>query len=151
MKHLCLVAATLTLSTTPLVAQMALDPACVLDPGAQTSCTHAIACIGGDTLFVGGTTGWDSGTLTGDLSTGASCTGSWDSAENLVRFECEDGQSGQVVYWSQDPETGTALGSGATLAGRPIEAWSGNNIADYVLRETGEVTLQCGVTDVPLS
>ncbi|MEJ6388139.1 hypothetical protein [Gymnodinialimonas ulvae] len=151
MKRLCNVAAFGALLALPAQAQMMLDQSCILDTGQQTSCTHAIACIGGDTLFVGGATGWDSGTLSGTLSTGAHCGGTWNSAENTVRFECDDGQSGQVIYWSQDPETGTALGTGETLAGRPIEAWSGNNIADYVMRETGEVTLKCGITEVPLS
>lgn len=130
---------------------MSLQTDCVLNEGSDQSCSHAIACIGGDTLFVGGAVGWHKGSLTGALSNGATCTGDWDNEDGLARFSCSDGQRGRVVYGLVDGETGTAIGSGATGAGRPIEAWTGAQIADYVLRETREVVLQCGVTEVPLS
>lgn len=132
------------------MAEMSLDPACVFEEGSQSSCTHAVACIGGDTLFVGGTIGWDAGILTGGLSTGADCTGIWDNAINAVNFTCDDGQTGIVRYTRVDDPTGTAIGVGETLAGRPIEAWSGRNIRDFIERETGRVTLQCGIQELLL-
>lgn len=143
-------AAATAIFTTAATADMSLDPACVYQEGSQASCTHAVACIGGDTLFVGGTVGWDEGVLTGDLSTGASCNGIWNNANQLVNFTCDDGQTGIVRYTLFDGSTGTAIGEGETLAGRPIEAWSGQNIVDFVERETGRVTLQCGVEELLL-
>lgn len=130
---------------------MTLDPTCLFDQGSQASCTHVVACIGGDTVFVGGTTGWDAGTLAGISSTGAACTGTWDNATGRAQFSCEDGESGEVTYTRIDDATGTGIGSGLTLSGRPIEAWSGRNIAEFVERETGRVTLQCGIEEVLLS
>ena len=129
---------------------MALQSECVFQDGSAQSCSHVIACIGSDTMFVGGAVGWDDGTLTGALANGAQCDGTWNNAEGVADFSCDDGQSGRVVYWSVDGQTGTAIGSGATATGRPIEAWSGARIADYVLAETGAATLQCGVTEIPL-
>lgn len=131
-------------------AEMSLDPACVYQEGSQSSCTHAVACIGGETLFVGGTVGWDQGILTGTLSTGAACTGTWNNANQLVNFTCDDGQTGIVRYTLFDGSTGTAIGVGETISGRPVEAWSGLNIVDFVERETGRVTLQCGVEELLL-
>jgi hypothetical protein len=32
-----------------------------------------------------------------------------------------------------------------------VEAWSGTRIGDYIRAETGDVVLQCGATEVPLS
>jgi hypothetical protein len=132
------------------MADMSLDPACVYEEGSQNSCTHVVACIGGDTLFVGGTIGWEQGILTGALSNGSSCTGVWDNTRGSANFTCEDGQSGIVNYTRMDDSTGTAIGAGATIAGRPIEAWSGNRIAEFVEQETGRVTLQCGVEELLL-
>ncbi|ABD54599.1 hypothetical protein [Jannaschia sp. CCS1] len=144
------IAAATVIFVQPVLAQMSLDPACIYQEGSQASCTHAVACIGGDTLFVGGTVGWDEGVLTGDLSNGASCTGIWNNANQLVNFTCDDGQTGIVRYTLFDGSTGTAIGAGETIAGRPIEAWSGQNIVDFVERETGRVTLQCGVEELLL-
>lgn len=149
-----LVAATVILACVfgaPASAQMRLDETCLPDPGNQTHCTHAVACIGGDTLFVGGSTGWDSGTLAGELYSGETCTGTWDNATGMARIDCGGGLKGSVQYSVFDGETGTAIGQGEMLDGRPIEAWTGTNIRDYVEAETGRVTLQCGVQSVPLS
>lgn len=132
-------------------AEMSLDPTCIFDEGSQGSCTHVVACIGGDTVFVGGSTGWDAGTLAGELSSGAACTGSWDNATGRAQFSCDNEEAGEVIYTTIDDATGTGIGSGVTVSGRAIEAWSGRNIADFIERETGRVTLQCGVEDVLLS
>lgn len=95
--------------------------------------------------------GWNTGTLYGELSNGATCTGDWNNAQARATFTCSDGQSGTVFYTLFDGITGTAIGQGATMAGRPVEAWTGENIFDYIRGETGEVTLTCGVTEIPMS
>lgn len=136
---------------TTAAAQMQIDPTCQMVPDSQDSCVPIVACIGGAVTFVGGAYGWDTGSLKGTLSTGATCTGSWDSFERRAEFQCDNGQSGTVRYIVQDGETGTAVGVGSTQTGQPIEAWSGDNIGAYIRRETGAVTLQCGVTELPMS
>jgi len=132
-------------------AQMSLDPACVFDQSDDQSCAHVIACIGGDDLLVGGAVGWDTGTLYGELSNGARCTGTWNNATAQARFACDDGQRGLVQYVLQDGLTGTAVGFGVTTGGRGVKAWAGNRIFDYIRRETGEVTLTCGRAEIPMS
>jgi hypothetical protein len=129
-------------------AQMRLDPACVLREGEAESCSHVVACIGGDTLFVGGSVGWDTGTVHGELYSGATCEGAWDSTIGQAEFHCSDGTEGAVTYTSIDEATGTTIGGGVTLDGRPVEAWSGHAIAEFIERETGRVTLQCGVQEL---
>lgn len=143
-------AAATVIFTTGAMAEMSLDPACIHEEGSQASCSHVVACIGGDTLFVGGSVGWDAGVLTGQLSTGGICTGVWNNARATANFTCDDGQTGVVTYSLMDGATGTAIGQGNTLAGRPIEAWSGHNIAEFIERETGRVTLKCGMEDLLL-
>jgi hypothetical protein len=145
-----LVAATV-IFVQPATAQMSLDPECVFNEGSQQSCSHVIGCIGGDTLFVGGSTGWESGRLEGGLYTGETCTGTWDNSTGMARFDCGGGLEGTVRYTLFDGESGTAIGTGEMLDGRPIDAWSGANILGYVQAETGRVTLQCGVQEIPLS
>ncbi len=149
--YLALIAAATTIFATTAHAEMSLDPTCIFDEGSQASCTHVVACIGGDTLFVGGTTGWDAGTLAGVLSSGSACTGTWDNSTGRAQFSCDDAEEGEVIYTTVDDATGTGIGTGPTLSGRPIEAWSGHNIASYIERETGRVTMQCGVEDVLVS
>lgn len=132
----------------PAQAQMRLDETCVFDEGRDDSCAHVVACIGGDTLFVGGGVGWNSGTVRGELYIGKQCTGTWDNATGKATVDCGDGLEGAVQYTLIDGETGTAVGAGAMLDGRPIEVWSGANVAQYIERETGRATLQCGVGEV---
>ena len=81
-----------------------------------------MGCIGDDTLFVGGTIGWDTGLSTGQLFIGATCPGFWDYAPCSVNSACDDGQTGIVTYELIDEATGTAIGQGNTIAGRMIEA-----------------------------
>lgn len=130
---------------------MRLDPACVVKVDSPDSCTHIVACIGGDTLFVGGSIGWDRGRLVGELHTGEVCSGVWDNATGMARVDCGGGLEGTVQYSVIDGITGTGIGQGEMLDGRPITAWSGNNLAAYVQAETGRVTLHCGVQEIPLS
>jgi ferredoxin len=56
-----------------------------------------------------------------------------------------------VQYLSQDELTGTAIGLGKTEDGRTVEAWSGENVLDYIRRESREVVLQCGPATIPLA
>ena len=135
----------------PASAELALDPSCTWNEGQAESCSHLVGCIAGETAFVGRDMGWDTGTLDGTLADGTSCTGTWDSFQGAAQFECENGLSGQVVYWFQDEVTGTSLGSGATAEGRPIETWSGPYLADYASAEFGRPVLQCGATTIPLN
>ncbi|MCU4653308.1 hypothetical protein N8I71_10720 [Roseibacterium sp. SDUM158016] len=134
-----------------LSQQMTLDPECRFTMDSPDSCSHVIACIGTETLFVGGGIGWDSGRLEGRLDTGAACIGDWDNAKGQARFACEDGTAGTVQYFRRDDPTGTAIGIGETEDGRTVEAWSGENVLDYIRRETREVVLQCGPATVPLA
>ncbi|MBY4891500.1 hypothetical protein KUL25_01830 [Rhodobacteraceae bacterium N5(2021)] len=98
---------------------MRLDPDCVHQEGSPQSCSHVVGCIGGDTLFVGGSIGWDRGTLRGELYTGEACTGTWDNETGMARFDCGDGVEGTVQYTVFDGATGTAQGTGEMLDGRP--------------------------------
>jgi len=134
-----------------MAQEMTLDPTCELEFGSPGSCAHVIACIGTETLFVGGSIGWEQGRIEGRLATGEACVGDWNNATGLARFACEDGTAGTVQYFQQDPPTGTAIGLGATEDGRTVEAWSGHNVLDYIRRETREVTLQCGPATIPLA
>jgi hypothetical protein len=135
----------------PASAQMTLDPDCLPAAGTEANCVHVVACIGGETLFVGAATGWEAGRLEGRLSTGALCTGDWDNATASARFTCDDGQAGRVRYLLRDGPTGTAIGVGATREGLGVEAWSGLDLRGYIRRETGEVRLDCGPAALPLS
>jgi hypothetical protein len=145
-----LIGATVFFASPATAEEMTLDPDCKVEIGSSQSCAHVIACIGTETLFVGGSIGWDSGRIEGRLDTGAACTGDWDNSTGLARFACEDGTAGSVQYLQQDPPTGTAIGQGQTEDGRTVEAWSGQNVLDYIRRETREVTLQCGPATIPL-
>lgn len=127
---------------------MRLDATCTAREGSPENCVHVVACVGGDMLFVGGSVGWNAGTVRGELYSGAACTGEWDNATGRAGFRCADGTEGTVQYTLVDPATGTAIGAGVTRDGRAVEAWSGRNIAAFVERETGRVTLACGVQEL---
>jgi hypothetical protein len=146
-----LIGATVFFATAASAQEMTLEPDCKWNPENPESCVHVIACIGTETLFVGGSIGWDQGTLEGRLATGEACIGDWDNSTGQARFACEDGTAGTVQYLHQDAPTGTAIGQGTTEDGRTVEAWSGQNVLDYIRRETREVILQCGPATIPLA
>ena len=82
------------------------------------------------------------------LYSGATCDGTWDSTIGRAEFRCSDGTEGTVTYTSIDGATGTTIGGGTALDGRPVEAWSGHAVVEFIERETGRVTLQCGVQEL---
>ncbi len=130
---------------------MHLDESCVVVEGSETSCVHAVACIGDDLLLVGQVIGWDQGVLQGELSSGTTCTGVWSNIDNLANFTCEDGMTGIVTYTFKDSETNVAVGAGQTIVGLPINAWSGADLAAYFAQTTGEAELTCGAQSVTLN
>ncbi|MEX3015858.1 hypothetical protein [Gymnodinialimonas hymeniacidonis] len=132
-------------------AQMQLDETCVEVEGSETSCAHAVACIGDDLLLVGQAIGWDQGLLQGEMSSGTTCTGVWSNIENVANFTCEDGMTGIVTYSFKDPDTNVAVGAGQTIVGLPINAWSGADLAAYIAQTTGARELTCGAHSVTLN
>lgn len=146
-------------SAAPLGAQSLMDlPECTLIPGSPDSCAPIAACMPGDGVYlVGRAVGWDYGTLGGVTNTGVSCIGTWDTrgigGVGRVSFECEDGLSGRVIYYSRDSLTGTAHGRGMTNALSQIEGWSGEFIEEFLRADTGQLDggLMCGEVPMLLS
>ncbi len=133
-------------------------PDCENRPGSPESCAPVVACMPGDGVyFVGRAIGWNEGTLEGETNTGVACRGSWSVGETLrfgrVRFECDDGIAGRIVYHYQDPQTGTARGTGLISGFGRVRAWSGNNIVQFLDRTESRVDgdLMCGETPMLLS
>ncbi|MCC1491001.1 hypothetical protein [Cognatishimia sp. F0-27] len=131
-------------------------PECVLIPGSQQSCARVLACIGVQGLyFDGGAYGWDSGVVLGLRSDGVPCAGEWTSGglfgSGNARLECEDGLTVGAIYYSQDPQSGTAIGRGTDSMGRGIIAWSGENVLKYLTAEGApSAALPCGPTPIPI-
>lgn len=140
-------------------AQNLMDlPDCVLIPGSPDSCSPIAACMPGDGVYlVGRAVGWDFGTLGGITNTGVSCVGTWDTrgfgGVGRVSFECADGLTGRVIYYSRDNATGTAHGRGMTNALSQIEGWSGDYIEEFLRADSGQLDgeLMCGKVPMPLS
>ncbi|MDA7423759.1 hypothetical protein [Thalassococcus lentus] len=132
-------------------------PDCILKPGSQQSCARILACIGVDGLyFDGGAFGWDTGVVLGSRSDGVPCAGEWRSGglfgSGTAKMECEDGLTVGAIYYSQDSETGTALGRGSDNLGRGIIAWSGENVLKYLTPDgRPSAELPCGPTPIPIS
>ncbi len=133
-------------------------PDCVSRPYESDSCSPVVACMPGDGVYlVGRAIGWNEGTLAGMTNTGVACTGTWRVGQTLrlghARFSCDDGLSGQMIYYYQDNETGTARGTGFVSGFGRIRAWSGQNIVEFLdasgQRVEGDV--MCGETPMLLS
>jgi len=132
-------------------------PDCVLTPGSPESCSRVLACIGVDGLyFDGGAFGWDTGEVLGQRNDGVACAGPWRSGGFLgtgtAQLLCEDGLTGDAIYYSQDDETGTTIGRGTDSLGRPVIAWSGENVLRYLTPDgSPSARLPCGATPIPIS
>ncbi len=125
----------------------------------ETSCSRVVACIGVEgKWFNGRAFGRGNGVLEGQLSTGAHCTGRWMQRNQMglgqADVACDDGMTTTVLYTYQDAYTGTAIGFGSTNHDEPVEAWSGQHVLAYFQNEDREnpvITMQCGLTSIPLS
>ena len=128
---------------------------CDLVEGEMHSCSRVLACIGEDgTWFDGRAVGWDQGLVTGRLDDGRSCGGVWYYTEDdraRAELVCEDGAWIGVDYTAQDGATGTGIGTGTTSDGRAVEAWTGENVLDYLSEDRGRPVLPCGVMGIPIS
>lgn len=140
----------------PAAAQSLGD--CITRPGASDSCTPLIGCVEAYGLyFVGRAVGFDDGTLAGELSNGATCTGEWTSRNFLgvgqADFTCDDGQWGRAYFTYLHGPTGTATGRGMTAQGSQVRVWSGHEIRAFLRAETGELDpkLFCAEAEIPLS
>ncbi|MEM8849064.1 MAG: hypothetical protein AAGE03_03415 [Pseudomonadota bacterium] len=154
------------LTATPAAAQVGAPqqpqaditaPACDYLDRDPNSCSRVLACIGDDGLwFDGQARGWGSGTVSGRISDGTLCEGTWayetrgsTARSNLV---CEDGVEIGVLYTQQDPATGTGIGSGLDSRGREIMAWSGAHLLRFLTPEGDlKARLQCGDAPIPIS
>ena len=130
---------------------------CRAVPGDPDSCVRVLACVGdAGVYFDGKAKGWDEGSVSGQLSDGTVCQGHWDSRGpfNTGRswLSCEGGLDVNVLYFSQDPQTGTVIGSGKVSDGRSVQVWSGKNVLKF-LTEDGAVSarLPCGGGDILIS
>lgn len=130
-------------------------PACTEAQYSQDNCVRVLACVGDRGLwFDGQARGWDAGTLAGAISDGTGCAGTWNSqgflGTGFAELTCEDGVKITAIYTAQDPETGTAIGSGRDSLGRAIQAWSGRHVLEFLSDQTGEPQLPCTAQAIPL-
>ena len=126
-------------------------------PYSQNNCVRVLACIGDRGLtFDGRARGWDAGTITGAISDGTGCAGTWDQdgpmGTGIGKMSCEDGTDVSVIYYSQDSITGTVVGRGVDTKKRAIRVWSGENVLQF-LTEKGAFgpALPCVQGDIPIS
>ncbi len=139
---------------TPLNAETAQ---CQNIPFSQDNCVRVLACIGDQGLhFDGQAHGWDAGTVTGLISNGVKCDGTWSSdglaGTGVGRLTCVDGLEVGVIYYTQDNETGTVIGRGSDSLGQPVEIWSGSRVLEF-LTPDGAVSarLPCMSGPIPMS
>lgn len=117
-----------------------------------------LACIGDQGRWLyGRALGRGQGSLTGQISDGATCQGEWTSRNVLglgqADVTCSDGMQVTVIYFYQDEYTGTARGQGISNRGDKVLAWSGAHVLDYFRngRPDGTAALRCGEHDIPIS
>lgn len=138
-------------------AGSAQTPDCPTAPG-QESCARVLACFGDEGVwFDGRSYGRGEGTLAGQTSEGALCSGTWvsDNGFGLGQADatCDDGFAVRVFFFYQDPYTGTTLGRGIGTDGRIVRSWSGLHVLDYL--DDGNspdgALLPCGAAPIPIS
>lgn len=138
--------------------QPKLDQTCTLNSGSTQSCAPIVGCLGGTGVyFTGRAFGWNSGSLAIETSNQVSCHGTWTSRGVMgfgqAEFICDDGRTGVGLYTAQDAQTGTATGFGKMNDGTTLRVWTGHNIAQFMVNETGDVNtgLECYGVPVPIS
>jgi|GEM_PF-317081 len=131
---------------------------CEVKEGSADSCVWLLACIGDDGRWMDGrATGWDAGPLEAASNDGVACTGNWTTSDSFAGGRadvfCDAGMTASVMYFSQDPATGTVSGCGMTNWGEIVEAWSGKNVLEYFRGgdPTEGAVLRCGDYGIPLS
>ena len=139
------------------VAQPKLDPTCQIFPGSQDSCAPIVGCLGGTgEYFTGRAIGWGAGIFAIDTSEQLSCHGTWTSQGTLgfgqAEFTCDDGRTGTALYTAQDSATGTGTGFGKLNDGTSMRVWTGHNIAQFMINQSGDVDtgLECHGVPVPI-
>lgn len=144
----------LLVAASPVLASDALCP--LTDDGGN--CVRILACIGDQgRWFHGRAFGRGEGTLAGVISDGAQCTGDWTSRNAFGAGQadvvCDDGMTVRVIYFYQDPYTGTALGKGISNREDVVQSWSGDHVLEYFKDgdPTADAVLKCGTFDIPLS
>jgi len=122
------------------------------------NCVRFLACVGQDGLWLDGQArGWEIGTMAAQRSDGVFCEGNWAArvgplGSGTARFLCSDGSAGQVIYFSQDPLTGTTIARGMDNLGRIIRAWSGENVLQFLGDGDVEAAkLPCTTAKIPIS
>lgn len=121
------------------------------------NCARTLACIGNTGLwFEGEARGWNAGTLEGRMSDGTSCTGDWAYGDILntatATLICEDGTTARLIYYAQDPLTGTGQARGIDNRVRSIRAWTGLNVLEFLTPEGQDrPILPCTETGIPIS
>lgn len=124
-------------------------------PFDQVNCVRVLACYGSEGLFFDGQArGWDRGAVTGVISNGVTCVGSWDGdgplGTGIAALTCSDGSTADVIYYNQDNETGTVIGQGRDSLGRDIKVWSGTNVLQFLMTD-GRPALPCVQGAIPIS
>ena len=129
--------------------------ACDNVPFSQKNCVRVLACVGdAGVYFDGQARGWDTGPVRGTMSDGVTCDGTWNSngpgGTGLASLTCSDTTTLDVIYYSQDNETGTVIGQGRDSAGRYVQVWSGTNVLQF-LTKNDQPALPCVQGDIPIS
>ena len=131
-------------------------PACA-NTRDETNCARTLACIGRQGLwFDGQARGWNEGVLFGQMAYGGVCAGEWayDGPFNsaTASLQCDDGLSANVLYYAQDPETGTGRARGFDSKGRMVRAWTGRNVLAFLTPDGGDAPeLPCTDAPIPMS
>ncbi|MCL3881457.1 hypothetical protein [Marivita sp. GX14005] len=132
-------------------------PACENIPYDKANCVRALACLGTEGVYFDGQAhGWDTGIVIGHLDDGTSCTGQWvaggPTTPGRAVLTCENGVRANVIYHTQDNETGTVIGSGFDNLDREITVWSGENVLQFLTDENDATpALPCGPAPIPIS
>lgn len=150
-----------TLELPPLTPQQTPEeraaPTCENRPYSQENCVRVLACIGtGGLWFDGQALGWDQGIVRGATSDGIPCAGHWKSGgfmgTGTSQMMCRDDLSVNVLYYTQDNDTGTVIGRGTDSIGRGIIVWTGENVLKYLTPDgKPSAELPCGPTPIPIS